>query len=98
LQPQQVVLAEVLPILSTRQREWFRDYLFKSTIAAISYEKLRGEAVHDFFAHDVTFSKVTVDGKPVPDLNFDLLYSALLNIFSQEKSKSIKTNAWPWEQ
>ncbi len=80
------------------QTAWLRDNLFKGTIAAISYELVRSKLVHDIEAADVTFNETTINGNPVPDLNFELLYPALLNIFLRLKDKSLEANIWYWEQ
>lgn len=98
LQTQTIVFDTLSPMLSEDQKKWLLDNLFKGTIAAISYDMVRSELVHDISAGNVTFSETTVNSAPVPDLNFDLLYPALLNIFVQVKNKSIETNSWYWEQ
>ncbi|QBQ53075.1 hypothetical protein [Nitrosococcus wardiae] len=98
LQPQQVVRDKLSGNLSDRQESWLQENLFKGTIAAISYERVRSELVHDISAGTVTFSESTFNGNPVPDLDFELLYQALINIFENIKKRSIEANAWYWEQ
>ncbi len=71
---------------------WLQDNLFKGTIAAISYELIRSELVHDISAGNITFSETQFKGHPVPDLNFELLYPALWTIFHRLENKSLKTN------
>ena len=97
LQSQPTVLGKLHDSLSKQQESWLRENLFKGTIAAISYDRVRSELVHDVSAGTVTFSESTVNGEPVPDLNFDLLYQALVNIFINVKRISIEANAWYWE-
>jgi hypothetical protein len=98
LQTQKIIFEALSPALSKDQKNWFQDNFFKCTIAAISYERVRSELVHDISAGSLSFSETTFNGAPVPNLDFDLLYRALLNIFECGKSRSIETNTWYWEQ
>jgi len=95
---QEVVTDSLLPVINKDQAKWLQDNIFKVTMANISYEFVRSELVHDISAENVTFSKTTIEGDPVPDLNFELLYPALWNIFHLLKGKSLETNTWYWEQ
>jgi hypothetical protein len=93
-----VVVERLSSVITKDQLNWLNDNLFKGTMAAISYERVRSELVHDISTSNLTFSETIYYGKPVPDLNFELLYPALLNIFSRLKEISLKTNTWYWEQ
>jgi hypothetical protein len=95
---QEIVTKKLSSIISTDQAEWLQNNIFKATIAAISYDVIRSELVHGISTANVTFSQTTFKGNPVPDLNFELLYSALWNIFGRIKKKSLETNKWYWEQ
>ena len=94
---QEVVVDTLAPVITDDQASWLEDNLFKGTIAAISYELVRSELVHDISAASITFSETTIKGNPVPDLNFELLYPALWTIFHRLKTQSLETNAWYWE-
>ncbi len=95
---QKVVSDSLSPVITVNQLNWLNDNLFKGTMAAISYEGVRSELVHDISAPNLIFTEATIEGKPVPDMNFDVLYPALMNIFDSLKEISLKTNRWYWEQ
>ena len=78
---QKVVADKLLPVITAEQLNWLNDNIFKGTIAAISYERVRSKLVHDISTSNFTFSATEYAGKPVPDLNFSLLYPALSNIW-----------------
>lgn len=86
------------PLTTARQHEWFTENIFKLTIAAISYDQVRSELVHDISTSTVNFNGTTFNGVQVPSLNFDILYRALQNIFSNAKYQSVNVNQWYWEQ
>ena len=96
--PQQEVSDRLAPVVTEKQMNWLNDNLFKGTMAAISYDRVRSDLVHDISTSNLTFSETTFDGKPVPDMNFELLYPALMKIFDSLKEMSLKTNTWYWEQ
>jgi len=95
---QKDVASSLLPVMTEKQANWLEDNLFKGTIAAISYERVRSDLVHDISTSNLTFDETTFNDKPVPDLNFKLLYPALMNIFERLKENSLKSNKWYWEQ
>ena len=95
---QKIVSDSLSPVVTKDQMKWLNDNLFKGTMAAISYDRIRNDLVHDISTSNLTFKETTFDGKPVPDMNFDLLYPALMKIFDSFKEISLKTNRWYWEQ
>ena len=95
---QQVVSDSLSNVVTNDQMNWLNDNLFKGTMAAISYDRVRSDLVHDISTSNLTFNETTFGGKLVPDMNFDLLYSALIKIFDNLKEISLKTNKWYWEQ
>lgn len=97
LQTQGDILADLHSVLAPEQGAWFEDNLFKGTISAVTYDLVRNELVHDVSAGTVTFSETTINGNPVPDLDFKLLHPALRNVFEFVKSESIGNNKWYWE-
>jgi len=90
--PQQEVIDRLAPVVTEKQVTWLNDNLFKGTMATIYYDRVRSDLVHDISTSNLTFSKTTFDGKPVPDMNFELLYPALMNIFDSIKEMSLRTN------
>lgn len=96
--PQKDVIFRFKPVATEEQMNWLDDNLFKGTMAAISYDRVRSDLVHDISTSNLTFSETTFGGKQVPDMNFDLLYPALIKIFRNLKDMSLKTNTWYWEQ
>jgi len=95
---QKVVSDSLLPVINEKQVKWLNDNLFKGTMAAISHERVRSDLVHDISTSNLTFGETTFGGKPVPDMNYELLYPALMNIFHNLKETSLKSNKWYWEQ
>jgi len=94
---QKVVSDQLSPVINEDQVNWLNDNLFKGTMAAISYERVRSDLVHDISTSNLTFDETTWEGNSVPDMNFGLLYPALLNIFQNLKESSLKSNKWYWE-
>ncbi|MFA6470993.1 MAG: hypothetical protein WCU00_03045 [Candidatus Latescibacterota bacterium] len=86
------------PVTTPEQQNWLNENVFKLTIAAISYDHVRCQLVHDISAGPVSFSETTFNGKPLPSIEFRLLYKGLKNVFAKAKCKSIETNKWYWEQ
>lgn len=96
--PHQDVIDCLTPVITEEQKDWLHANFFKGTMAAISYEKVRSDLVHDISTLNLTFSETTIDGKTVPDMNFELLYPALMKIFNNLKEISLTANTWYWEQ
>jgi len=94
---QEEVLHELSPLITKQQVCWLKEYLFKVTMAYISYDRIRSELVHDISASAISFSETTLNDQPVSELDFPLLYSALRNIFQMVRDASITTNKWWWE-
>lgn len=95
---QEIVIEKLSPVINKKQLDWLNDNLFRGTMAVISYERVRSELVHDISTPNLTFDETIFDGKPVPDINFELLYQALINIFRSLKDISLKITKWHWEQ
>ena len=96
---QKDVFDSLSPVITQKdQLDWLKDNLYKGTMAQISYQKVRSELVHDISTANLTFNETKIDGEPVPDMNFDILYPALMSIFNRLKEISLKTNKWYWEQ
>ncbi|MBW1746325.1 MAG: hypothetical protein JRJ25_08480 [Deltaproteobacteria bacterium] len=66
---QKVVSDSLLPVINEKQVKWLNDNLFKGTMAAISYERVRSDLVHDISTSNLTFGETTFGGKPVQHLS-----------------------------
>lgn len=96
-EPQEVI-ARLNSVLNEQQLSWLQENIFKGSMAYISYERIRSELVHDITGGSISFSSTTYKGNPVPDLNFEALYSSLLTIVAISRSKAVSTNKWWYEQ
>jgi hypothetical protein len=57
--------------------EWLDRNLWRGTLAAIAYELIRNQAIHSGRAVPITFDETRHEGKPLPPIDFDALYSTL---------------------
>ncbi len=97
LPTQEEVTEKLTPLLSVEQNKWLDDNIQKGTIAALSYDWVRSELVHDFSSLNIAFSKSTILGKPVPNLDFQLLHPALVKIVKQLRVESTAAGKFFWE-
>ena len=79
----------LIEILTEKQQAWFKNYWFKGSMAMITYERIRCEAVHDMWAPKLSFENTKVNGNPVPDIDYDLLIGALNKIVLYLKETSL---------
>jgi len=79
-------------ILTEQQSEWLEENWLKGSIAMIVYERIRCDAVHDIYATKLSFSTSKVNGISVPDIDYDLLKSALDKVVSYLKETSLSEN------
>jgi len=93
-----IAIEKLKPFSSNEQIYWLQNNIYKGTLAALSYDRIRSELVHDISACTISLSETTYNNSPVPSLNFKLLYSALKNIFQFHKTRSLQTNLWYFEQ
>jgi hypothetical protein len=77
-------------IFDTEQQAWLGRYWYKGSMAMIIYERIRCQAVHDIWAAPLSFSSTQVNGKEVPNLDYNLLKVTLdeIVIFLKEASIS----------
>lgn len=93
------LLARLSPKVQDVHREWLRENGFRASIAAIGYDRIRSELVHDISGPGtLSFSSSTINGKPVPDLDFQLFFESLQSIVSIAAVESAKTNEWWFEK
>lgn len=91
------VLARLDPPLNEQQRSWLQGNIFKGSMANISYERIRCELVHDISGGGISFSETMHNGNPVPNLDFEVLYSSLRKIVEASREKAVCTNKWWFE-
>lgn len=75
--------------LTEEQVKWFKEHWLKGSMAMIVYERIRCDAVHDMYVTKLSFGTSQVNGMPVPDIDYDLLKSALNKIVSYLKETSL---------
>lgn len=68
--------------------------LWRGTLAALAYNRIRSRLVHKLSGGDITFDETTFKGKPVPPLDFSLFYRALRRIFQEVKRLSLTSGKW----
>lgn len=88
------ILESAKPLIDKSELKIVEGNLWRGTFAAIAYDRIRNEAVHRLGATDISFQDTTFNGKPVPDLDFRLLYPALQNVLEAVKEESLKSNNW----
>jgi len=83
---------------SLQHKAWLRENVFRGSIAAISYERIRSELVHDISAAStLSFSTSTYKGAPVPELSFETLFVSLQVIVTTAAEASAEANKWWFE-
>ncbi len=79
----------------TQIQDWIRKNLWRGTLASIAYEGLRLPSVHNLgAAGEISFSAVTLDGNPVPDITFGILWETLQPMYEEARERSVTTNKW----
>jgi hypothetical protein len=88
------MIALLSPRLTTGEQAKIKDHLWRGTLAAIVYSRIRSPAVHEFGALDVSFDNTTFQGRPVPTINFQMLHKCLNRIANAAREKSLSTEKW----
>lgn len=63
----------------------------QGTYTAIAYNRMRCAIVHNLYTAPISFSGSTYNEKPVPTIDFNIIYDALINIFAILKEISTKS-------
>lgn len=85
-------LLRLAPSMSTDELTKVKEELWRTTMAAIAYFRLRNPSIHSFGAGpDISFSNTTYQGSPVPVLDFHRLYKIALNLHSELHRRSDAT-------
>jgi len=88
------IIEIVAPILEEEEIKTLKQNLWRGTYAAIAYNRVRCQLVHDLSALDVSFDSTTFGDKPVPNIAFPILYQPLKNIFHSVREISLNTATW----
>jgi len=85
----------VANLLNKEEMTKLKKNLWRGTLAALAYEWFRKPAVHELGgAKSFSFEKTIFKGKPVPVLDFSLLYRGMLNILRNMREISAKTGTY----
>ncbi len=94
LHSEEAILDMLEPILAKQQLNHLSENIWNGSFAAIAYERIRSELVHEMDATDISFSQTTLEGEPVPNIDFQLLYKELQTVFSRLKKLSLETKTF----
>lgn len=80
---------------SLKNKTEFVANLWRSSVAAICYDRIRCQSVHGPGRNiPLSFSSTKCNGKTAPSLGFELLHSALRSIFDEVEGRSLQTGSW----
>ncbi len=94
LQDQPAVVVALEPHLQAAELQQARGELWRGTIAAIAYYRLRNPSVHSFGAAALSLDGATWRGRPVPDLDFQRLHPAAGRLIAEARHRSEANNQW----
>lgn len=82
-------------VLKAHELAWIKSELWRGTLAAIAYSRLRIPSVHGFRSVDaVSFEGTTFRGEPVPDIDFEMLHARLRRIAAAARELSLSSGKW----
>jgi len=88
-------LSQLAPRMSKADLSNVGQELWRTTMAAIAYFRLRNPSIHSFGAGpDVSFTNTTYQGDSVPVLDFNRLFNIALNLHSELRHRSDTTGQW----
>ncbi|MBM4338774.1 MAG: hypothetical protein FJ110_04445 [Deltaproteobacteria bacterium] len=88
-------LSQLAPRMSKADLSNVEQELWRTTMAAIAYFRLRNPSIHSFGAGpDISFSNTTHQGDSVPVLDFNRLFNIALNLHSELRRRSDTTGQW----
>ena len=89
------LLALVRPCLSAEECQRVQDSLWRGTVAAVVYERIRCPAVHGPAAsEELSFSNTTFRGRAAPTIGFDILHRGLDRVLQYASDVSVRTGNW----
>lgn len=95
LYTEQEILALVEPAITADELETLRRNLWRGTLAALAYRRIRSPLVHELSTRQgVSFDRTTFRGEPVPDLDLRILYPALRRILQAMRGLSLASERW----
>lgn len=88
-------LAALRPRLLEEEETLVSRELWRGTVAAIAYYRLRNPSVHSFGAGaTICFDRSTYQGEPVPDLDFGRLHVAAGRLIAEARRRSEESGQW----
>jgi len=88
-------LDRVRPHLTTAYVTWLEPQVWRGSIANAIYTALRSPGVHyGGVTHGLSFSTSMFRGQPIPRVDFDNLYPALVSLAAHAKKVSESTGEW----
>ncbi len=95
LYTEEEALTLVAKLLNKEEMRKLKANLWRGSFAALAYEWFRNPSVHELGgAKSFSFQGTTLNEKPVPDLDFSLLYRGMLNILRNMREISAKTGTY----
>jgi hypothetical protein len=77
------------------ERVRLHNEMWRTTIAAVAYSRLRTAAIHGFGVRgEIEFSNTTYGGKPAPDLNLIELQKCAFELVAEARRRSDKNGQW----
>jgi hypothetical protein len=86
---------ELSRLIKSSERVQLHNEMWRTTIAAVAYRRLRTAAIHGFGVRgEIEFSNTTYGGKPVPNLNLTELQKCALELVAEARRRSDKNGQW----
>lgn len=90
---------EIINLVKSRlfenELKYFSKQVWKGTLGAIVYKKIRCLYVHELEGpHGILFSGATFKNKPVPPISFSMLHRCLERIFDKVRALSLNSGLW----
>ena len=80
----------IAPALSEDEAETLRQNLWRGSLAALAYERIRSQLVHNLgTGGSISFDRTSFRGQAVPGLDFQMLYRALGEILQAARQLSV---------
>jgi len=80
--------------LTLVEMQHLKNHLWRGTLASLVYSNLRSPLVHRLGASPILLSQTTFRGRPVPILDFTLLYPQLIEILARARQLSVTASSW----
>jgi len=85
----------IAPALAEDEAKMLRQNLWRGSLAALAYERIRSQLVHNLgTGHSISFDRTSFRGQAVPELDFQMLYRALGQILQAARQLSVASGTW----